>query len=106
MICPFISNIPLAIYTGYYADINEIEKANFFFKIHYIMWSFWTFVLLMTIIIFWYKLISILNNHIKIISNQRDNGIIFDEKWKVEKLKKSAKNVSDHYYCLFIVVYI
>ncbi|PKK79681.1 hypothetical protein RhiirC2_842406 [Rhizophagus irregularis] len=94
MICPFISNIPLAIYTGYYADINEIEKANFFFKIHYIMWSFWTFVLLMTIIIFWYKLISILNNHIKIISNQRDNGIIFDEKWKVEKLKKSAKNLT------------
>ncbi|RIA83185.1 hypothetical protein C1645_834216 [Glomus cerebriforme] len=94
MICPFISNIPLAIYTGYYADINEIEKAKFFFKIHYIMWSFWTFVFLMTLIIFWYKLISILNNHIKLIGNQRNNGIILDEKWKLEKLNKSAKNLT------------
>ncbi|GBB84655.1 hypothetical protein RclHR1_11220004 [Rhizophagus clarus] len=94
MICPFISNIPLAIYTGHYADINEIEKANFFFKIHYIMWSFWTFVYLITLIIFWYKLITILNNHIKLINNRRDNGIIFDERWKVEKLKKSVKNLT------------
>src|ERR1051325_6190012 len=80
MICPFISNIPLAIYTGYYADINEIEKAKIFFKIHYIMWSFWTFVLLMTLIIFWYKLVNILNAHIKLIDNRR--SIIFNEtKW-------------------------
>ena len=94
MICPFISNIPLAIYTGYYADINEIEKAKFFFKLHYMMWSFWTFVLLITLATFWYKLNNVLNAHIKLIDDQRSRIVFNETKCKMEELKGSSKNVS------------
>ncbi|CAI2167080.1 18312_t:CDS:2 [Funneliformis geosporum] len=91
MIFPFCSNIPIAFYTGYYADKKDIKMADYFFKLHYIMWSFWCFVLLVTLLIFWYKLINILNHHMKLINNRR-NRMIIEDTWKLERLKGAVRN--------------
>ncbi|CAG8459654.1 15687_t:CDS:2 [Funneliformis mosseae] len=93
MIFPFIINIPIAFYTGYYADNNDIKMADYFFKLHYIMWSFWCSVLLGILLIFWYKLINILNKHMKLINNRRNRTNIEDI-WKLKKLKRVVRNLT------------
>ncbi|CAG8516104.1 3624_t:CDS:2 [Ambispora leptoticha] len=86
MFGPFSCCVPLAILTGYYADLNDIEKANKYFKIHYLVHSFWFGIYTLTIIIFWYMLNSVLNAHIKELK---------EKDWKMKQAKRACRNVTN-----------
>ncbi|KAG9300950.1 hypothetical protein G9A89_005008 [Geosiphon pyriformis] len=90
---PFMCGVPLAALTGYYADQNDIRNANKFFKIHYLVWTGWSAAYVSTVIFFWYKLISILNNHMEELKQRNENGDR-ESKWKLARVKRAVRNLN------------
>ncbi|CAG8566631.1 11463_t:CDS:10, partial [Acaulospora morrowiae] len=58
MIGPFISNIPLSLLTGYYADANDIHSARAFYISNSVVWCLWVLQYVATLLYVYRKLVS------------------------------------------------
>ncbi|KAF0481622.1 hypothetical protein F8M41_023540 [Gigaspora margarita] len=113
---PFITMLPIAYLTGFYADngapplsssgsyLSETEDsmitrenatllANKYFKIHYLIWSAWGCFYVMIVVYFWYKLSLILRVHMRELKERQLSGD-YDVEWKVKMIVRAIKNLS------------
>ncbi|CAI2163091.1 5977_t:CDS:2 [Funneliformis geosporum] len=99
LIAPFSTLFPLAWISGHYADQKIIEKAIFVSKIHTVTWTVWGFIFLSSLTYFWYKLITVIWNHIKDLKRKEVSGTS-DMQWTVSTLKRAARNL-----CLTVFIF-
>ncbi|CAG8498969.1 1461_t:CDS:2 [Acaulospora colombiana] len=62
---PILSLNAFAAISGIYMDNNDEEKANFWIKVHYIVWSSFCWVIITALVYFGGKLTDIILKHIK-----------------------------------------
>ncbi|CAG8511079.1 15236_t:CDS:2, partial [Dentiscutata erythropus] len=113
---PFITILPIAYMTGFYADRgapplsssgsflpethgsmvtreNATLLANKYFKIHYLIWSAWGCFYVTIVVYFWYKLSLILRLHMRELK-ERQQSSDYDIEWKVKMIVRAIKNLS------------
>ncbi|CAG8788858.1 16740_t:CDS:2, partial [Cetraspora pellucida] len=113
---PFITMLPIAYLTGFYADRgapplsssgsflpetndsilireNATLLANKFFKIHYLIWSVWSCFYVIIVVYFWYKLCLILRVYMRELKERQRSGD-YDVEWKLKMIARATKNLS------------
>ncbi|CAG8659492.1 13043_t:CDS:2, partial [Funneliformis mosseae] len=105
LIAPFSTLFPIAWISGHYADHQDYAKANLFSKIHTVMWTVWGLIFLSSLIYFWYKLITVIWNHIKDLKRKEVSGTS-DMQWTVSTLKRAARNLCLTVFSLMIIFFV
>ncbi|CAG8623415.1 15379_t:CDS:2 [Funneliformis caledonium] len=85
---PIISWLPLASITGYYAELNDIKMANILFMAYYLAYVLWEIAYIVILAYFWFKLMSIIKHHLKILEQHDPNSK------QVRGIKQGTKNLT------------
>ncbi|CAG8754539.1 630_t:CDS:2, partial [Acaulospora morrowiae] len=59
ILLPLFIFIPLAYFTGHYADISQMRVANILFTIHYVVWLIFGIFYLAVWILFWNRFVAV-----------------------------------------------
>ncbi|RIA93896.1 hypothetical protein C1645_818757 [Glomus cerebriforme] len=89
---PIITWFPLAILTGRFAEMNDIETANFYFKLHYLAFVVWEIIYLMVLAYFYYKLMIVIRSYVKILE-ERYSSLGTIDNGHLENIKKGSRNI-------------
>ncbi|CAO3633897.1 unnamed protein product [Cunninghamella echinulata] len=91
VISPFIVIMPMSIVAGYYAQVENIEKAIIFTNIIYFLWLAFTFLLGCMVLLAGLRLLKLLKNHLSIQKKGRNSK---EEKEKEENHQKMKLGVT------------
>ena len=89
---PIVTWLPLAFLTGYFAEMNEIQTASLIFTIHYLCLVVWEIIYDVVLAYFWYKLMSVIKDYIKLLEHRHLSSGIADYK-HVDNIRKGTRNV-------------
>nr|CAG8545667.1 9639_t:CDS:2 [Entrophospora candida] len=90
MVLPIAIQLPIAAFAGHEADINNIQLAELFFTIHYLIYVVRGFTFIFITAYIWSKIYSLLNGYINCIyKNDSTKNIP-----SIERLKTTRKVVS------------
>ncbi|CAJ0834238.1 4286_t:CDS:2 [Entrophospora sp. SA101] len=118
MFGPLITITPISYLSGYYAEkeINvdgdeeaNLNIANKFFFVHYLIWSFWLIIFVISMLYYWYILFDLLNHHMKGLKEKSNHHT---NRWKLETLEVASTNLSSvslllaFLYTFFTVIFI
>ncbi|RIA91618.1 hypothetical protein C1645_821859 [Glomus cerebriforme] len=90
---PMITGFLIAFLTGHFAEIDNIQMANLFFRLNYLFEIVWQISYLTTLAYLYYKLMIVIKYYVKILEGRRGTSEITDEN-QLKKAKKCTKNVS------------
>ncbi|CAG8537291.1 5801_t:CDS:2 [Funneliformis mosseae] len=89
---PLVTLIPLASLAGHYAEMNDVKLANTYYVAHYLAWVAWEITYLTVLAYYWYRLTSIIKEHIKVLEEREASGVASNS--HIEHIKRGTRNLT------------